>query len=113
MYPNPASRLLGYLEHLSTSCFGHVNVLTRSLLFLLRVYKRGISPLLGQHCRFYPSCSDYARIAITRFGPWRGGLLTAWRLLRCQPLCEGGADPVPETLRFARCRHRGDSTHAH
>jgi putative component of membrane protein insertase Oxa1/YidC/SpoIIIJ protein YidD len=47
-----------------------------------------------------------------RFGPWRGGLLAAWRLLRCQPLCDGGHDPVPEHFRFARCRCHGNSGHS-
>jgi putative membrane protein insertion efficiency factor len=105
----PASGILATLP--ATSCSGNVNALTRFLLFLLRLYKRWLSPLLGQRCRFYPSCSDYARVAVTRFGPWRGCLLTAWRLLRCQPLCEGGADPVPERFRFARCRCHEDSRH--
>lgn len=113
MYPTPARRFPGYLATLAaTSCSGNVNVLTRFLLFLLRLYKRWLSPLLGQRCRFYPSCSDYARVAVTRFGPWRGSLLTAWRLLRCQPLCEGGEDPVPERFHFRSCRSHGD-THAH
>jgi len=85
-----------------------VNPLTRLILFLLQAYKRGLSPLLGQRCRFHPSCSDYARIAVMRFGPWRGILLTGWRLLRCQPLCTGGADPVPERFEFRRCRFPGD-----
>lgn len=114
MYPAPASRLLGYSQHpLATSCSSNVNVLTRFLLLLLRLYKRWLSPLLGQHCRFYPSCSDYARGAITRFGPWRGCMLTVWRLLRCQPLCAGGADPVPEGFRFVPCKRHGESDHAH
>ncbi|HUW52274.1 MAG TPA: membrane protein insertion efficiency factor YidD [Rhodanobacter sp.] len=79
-------------------------IVTRILLFLLRFYKRWLSPLLGQRCRFYPSCSDYARIAVIRFGPWRGGLLAGWRLLRCQPLCTGGPDPVPEHFHYPHCR---------
>lgn len=89
-----------------------MNVPTRFLLFLLRLYKRWLSPLIGQHCRFYPTCSDYARGAIVRFGPWRGCALTAWRLLRCQPLCSGGEDPVPERFRFVRCRHHHDGADA-
>src|SRR6185312_12520941 len=101
----PASGILTTLP--ATSCSGNVNALTRFLLFLLRLYKRWLSPLLGQRCRFYPSCSDYARVAVTRFGPWRGCLLTGWRLLRCQPLCEGGEDPVPERFQFRRCRAHG------
>lgn len=63
---------------------------------LLHGYKRWISPLLGQHCRFHPTCSVYMREAIERHGVLRGGLLGTFRLLRCQPLCEGGIDPVPE-----------------
>ncbi|WP_291196385.1 membrane protein insertion efficiency factor YidD [Frateuria sp.] len=85
--------------------------MTRFLLLLLGLYKRILSPLLGPRCRFHPSCSDYARIALLRFGPLRGSALAVWRILRCQPLCDGGADPVPEQFHFARCRshaeHRG------
>lgn len=79
--------------------------MTRLLLFLLAQYKRWISPLLGSRCRFYPSCSDYARRAIELHGPWRGSLLASWRILRCQPFCEGGEDPVPEAFHFTRCKH--------
>lgn len=87
--------------------------MTRFLLLLLRLYKRLLSPFLGQRCRFYPTCSDYARIAVVRFGPWRGSLLTGWRLLRCQPLCEGGEDPVPEHFHFRPCRTHGETKHIH
>ncbi|WP_414649832.1 membrane protein insertion efficiency factor YidD [Dyella sp.] len=86
--------------------------MTRLILLILGLYKRWLSPLLGQRCRFYPSCSDYARDAVTRFGPWRGSLLAIWRILRCQPLCEGGLDPVPEHFTFRRCRSPGEP-HAH
>ncbi|RUL67033.1 membrane protein insertion efficiency factor YidD [Dyella dinghuensis] len=86
--------------------------MSRLILFFLRVYKRFMSPLLGQRCRFYPSCSDYARIAVTRFGPWRGSVLAGWRILRCQPLCTGGNDPVPEHFHLPSCRNPGDS-HVH
>lgn len=65
------------------------------LIALLRGYKRFISPLLGQHCRFHPSCSMYAIEAIQVHGHLRGDWLAAKRLARCQPLCEGGLDPVP------------------
>jgi hypothetical protein len=90
-----------------------VNISTRLILSLLRVYKRWLSPLLGARCRFHPTCSDYARIAVARFGAWRGCLLVAWRLLRCQPLCEGGDDPVPERFQFRSCRGQEHSRHPH
>ncbi len=79
--------------------------MTRLILFLLALYKRLLSPLLGSRCRFHPSCADYARVAVARFGTLRGGMLALWRLLRCQPLCDGGLDPVPERFTLARCRH--------
>lgn len=87
-----------------------MNLSTRSILGLLDLYKRWLSPLLGQRCRFYPSCSEYARQAVTRFGSGRGSLLALWRLLRCQPLCTGGTDPVPDDFHFPRCRCHSDST---
>jgi putative membrane protein insertion efficiency factor len=72
-------------------------------LALIAIYKRLLSPFLGARCRFHPSCSDYAREAVSRFGAGRGGLLAAWRIARCQPLCAGGIDPVPETFTMRRC----------
>ena len=62
---------------------------------LLNAYRRWISPLLPPACRFQPTCSEYARQAVTHHGVWRGALLTVWRLLRCQPFSRGGFDPVP------------------
>ncbi|KAA2285488.1 membrane protein insertion efficiency factor YidD [Arenimonas fontis] len=66
------------------------------VLTLLRAYKRFISPLLGQRCRFHPSCSEYTMQAVDRFGVLRGGWLGLRRVGRCHPLNEGGLDPVPE-----------------
>ena len=63
-------------------------------LWLLRSYKRWISPTLPPSCRYVPSCSEYAMEAVERFGAFRGGMLAASRLLRCHPLSKGGLDPV-------------------
>jgi len=65
------------------------------LLALLRIYKRLISPILPPACRFEPSCSEYAMEAIELHGSWHGSRLALWRLLRCNPFCRGGFDPVP------------------
>lgn len=65
------------------------------LLLLLRAYKLCVSPFLGQNCRFYPSCSDYAQQAVATHGAWRGGLLAGRRLCKCHPWHVGGLDPVP------------------
>ena len=67
----------------------------RLLLGMLWLYRRGISPALGPACRFTPTCSDYAREAIVRFGACKGSYLAARRLLRCHPLARPGLDPVP------------------
>lgn len=65
-------------------------------------YRRYVSPLLGRHCRFHPTCSRYAQEAIRVHGVARGGLLALRRLLRCHPLHPGGFDPVPPTAPTAR-----------
>lgn len=74
--------------------------MTRLLLSLIRGYQRWLSPLLGARCRFYPSCSSYAHIAISRFGGIRGSWLAVLRILRCQPLCKGGVDEPPLQFRW-------------
>jgi putative membrane protein insertion efficiency factor len=62
---------------------------------LIRAYQLLLSPFLGNHCRFTPSCSQYASEAIARHGALRGGWLAIKRIGRCHPLCDGGHDPVP------------------
>ncbi len=62
---------------------------------LIAAYRWFISPVLPPSCRFYPSCSEYATVAIDLHGPLNGILLAARRLLRCHPLNPGGYDPVP------------------
>ena len=66
------------------------------LLLLITIYQYSISPFLPPCCRFYPSCSNYAKSVIKSFGLFKGCWLTFLRILRCNPFCKGGFDPVPE-----------------
>ena len=66
----------------------------------IRAYQRLISPMVGERCRYYPSCSEYAAQSITRFGILRGLVLAGWRLLRCNPWSRGGFDPVEDQRLF-------------
>ena len=70
-------------------------MLQRSLLALIRFYQRAMSPMMGDTCRFQPSCSDYAAEAIDRFGALKGSWLAVRRLSRCHPFGGSGYDPVP------------------
>ena len=70
-------------------------LLLSPLLFLLRVYRYVLSPLLGPRCRFHPSCSEYASEALQRHGLSTGLWLALRRLSRCHPWHPGGVDPVP------------------
>lgn len=65
------------------------------LLLLIRVYQLLMSPLLGNRCRFHPSCSQYAAGCIRKHGFFLGAYLALRRVLRCHPLHHGGVDPVP------------------
>ena len=67
----------------------------RLLLLALEAYRALLAPLVGGHCRFWPSCSVYAEEAVRRHGAWRGARLTLSRLARRQPFARGGFDPVP------------------
>lgn len=66
----------------------------------VRAYRRWISPVLGRNCRFTPSCSEYALGALQTHGACKGSLLAAWRILRCNPFCKAGYDPVPPRGRW-------------
>lgn len=70
--------------------------LSKLLLVFILLYRYLLSPVLGNHCKFYPSCSCYAKTAIERFGIFRGMYLTMVRIFSCHPWHEGGFDPVPE-----------------
>jgi hypothetical protein len=65
------------------------------VVFLITLYQKLISPMFPQSCRFYPTCSQYAKDAIVKHGIARGSYLAAWRILRCHPFHPGGYDPVP------------------
>ncbi len=64
------------------------------LIRLVTLYQKYISPFLPPTCRFSPSCSEYALQALTKYGAMKGGMMALYRILRCQPLCKGGYDPV-------------------
>ncbi|HZI97299.1 MAG TPA: membrane protein insertion efficiency factor YidD [Actinomycetales bacterium] len=81
-----------------------------TLVLVIRAYQLLVSPLLGPVCRFYPSCSSYAVIALRRHGAVRGTWLTVRRLLRCHPWNSGGVDHVPPVR--APATHPDDSEHA-
>ena len=68
----------------------------RIALTLIRFYRQRMSGGLPPACRFQPTCSHYAYDAIDRYGAVRGALMALWRILRCNPLNDGGLDPVPE-----------------
>ena len=71
-------------------------IAARAVLGLIRLYQLVFSPMYSGSCRFVPSCSEYAREAITKFGAARGSWLAVRRLMRCNPLGPSGLDPVPD-----------------
>ena len=71
------------------------------LIGTVRLYQKILSPILGPHCRFSPTCSDYVIQALRKRGLFVGFALGTWRILRCNPFCKGGHDPVPEKKRKA------------
>lgn len=81
----------------------------RLLMALVRLYQLTLSPFIGGQCRFHPTCSHYAMDALEQHGAWRGSILAAGRLLRCQPWCEGGIDPVPPSLNHSCVSHSGEN----
>lgn len=72
----------------------------RIAIFIIELYRRFVSPLFPSSCRFYPCCSTYAKTAFERFGFLKGFYLALLRIIRCNPLCKGGIDPVPEKFNF-------------
>ena len=65
-------------------------------IFFIKIYQKLISPLFGQRCKYYPSCSNYSIEAFKKHGFFKGLILSIWRILRCNPLSKGGVDYVPD-----------------
>ena len=71
-------------------------MLKRAMIAMIRFYQKYLSPLkVYTHCKYTPTCSEYAAQAIQKYGVIKGGLLACWRILRCNPFAKGGYDPVP------------------
>jgi putative membrane protein insertion efficiency factor len=82
----------------------------RLLVWLIEAYGRWISPALPQRCKYYPTCSNYAVEAVKELGPLRGTIVAGWRLVRCNPLSDGGIDELADRSLFRK--HECDG-HAH
>ncbi len=65
------------------------------LIYLIKLYRKYLSPMKRVKCPYWPTCSQYGLEAITKHGAVKGGLLTIWRIARCNPFSKGGYDPVP------------------
>lgn len=81
------------------SCQASAFSLRKALVWLpvklIRLYQITLSPYMGKNCRFTPTCSAYAIEALQKHGLLKGSCLAVWRILRCNPYCKGGYDPVP------------------
>ena len=65
------------------------------LIYIIKFYRKYISPMKSTKCPYIPTCSEYGLEAISKYGVLKGGCLTVWRILRCNPFSKGGYDPVP------------------
>ena len=70
-------------------------ILALPFIFMIRIYRILISPLLGNNCRYTPTCSEYGIIALKKHGVFKGTFLTVKRIIKCNSLFKGGYDPVP------------------
>ena len=77
-----------------------VKSMKKVLIAFIRLYQRYLSPMKGTKCPYIPSCSQYGVEALQKHGVIKGLLLTAWRILRCNPFSKGGVDPVPEKFKI-------------
>jgi len=69
-------------------------MLSKTLAYLIRLYQVSLGLIFSGNCRYYPTCSEYARQALVKKGAFKGMAIAAWRLLRCNPFSRGGYDPV-------------------
>jgi len=92
--PNPKAGV--YLQTLISNLFSFI------LILPIRLYKIVLSPWLGNSCRFYPTCSNYAIESLKKHGPIKGLALTAWRILRCNQWGGHGIDTVPEKFQLKK-----------
>ena len=87
----PKAELLQYLEFSL-----HLKIIMKKLLiYMIQFYRRYLSPMKSTKCPYIPTCSEYGLEAVSKYGAFKGGLLTVWRILRCNPFSKGGYDPVP------------------
>ena len=70
-------------------------ILKKILIYLIKFYRKYISPMKSTKCPYCPTCSTYGLEAVQKHGALKGGALAAWRIIRCNPLSKGGYDPVP------------------
>lgn len=76
--------------------WSHLEIdMKKFLIYLIKFYKKYLSPMKTTKCPYFPSCSDYGLEAIEKHGAIKGSLLAIWRILRCNPFSKGGYDPVP------------------
>ena len=83
------------------------------LLIPVYAYRKLISPFIAPRCRYYPSCSTYAVEALREYGPIRGGVLAAWRVVRCNPFSDGGFDYVEDQKLFKSHSRACEDKHKH
>ncbi len=72
-----------------------IRMIKKLFILLIRFYQRAFSPYKSFHCKYIPTCSEYAVQALEKHGVIKGSLLSIWRILRCNPFSKGGYDPVP------------------
>jgi len=81
-------------ERLSETGGKHEKLVVKGLIGGIVFYQKAISPYLPHSCRYYPTCSEYSKEAILKYGPFKGVIKSIWRILRCNPFSKGGYDPV-------------------